>query len=166
MLAGFVFRVSQPELLPIGLVLVSFYSFVSYGYYAFMLAMSPYRTRRDIINELNSWEPEFTAGSKVNMYFGPTKFETSPWYSDREMAQSYVDNLPNAFPKVLGARVSAKIISDQRVDYDGEVCRTYAVEIEIPIRCRLAAVLQDVDYSMPMWLNAVALIAYGWALCR
>jgi hypothetical protein len=83
-LIGLTFKLSRPDLLPIGLIIASIYSTISFYYYGFMLKKSPYRVRRDIIDGLNSWEPNFTSGKKVPVYFGPTEFETSPFCSDRE----------------------------------------------------------------------------------
>ena len=164
LLVGLAFKVSRPELLPIGFVLASLYGLISYYYYAFMLAMSPYRVRRDIIDGLNSWEPSFTAGSKVHVYFGPTEFETSPWHTDRKEVEDYVEEFPNAFPKFARARASATLVSDQNCNEDGDVYRTYAARVIIPVRCRLAAIFQDIDYSLPIWLNCIALIVFGYEL--
>ncbi len=159
-LFGLTFRVARPDWLPIGLIIASFYGMISFYYYGFMLKKSPYRVRRDIMDGLDAWEPDFIPGKKVPVYVGPTEFQTSPWHTDREKIEKYVLNFPEAFPKFARARVSAQVLSRQSCDEDGDVYTVYAAKVVIPIRCRLAALFQDVDYSSPIWLNIVALVIF------
>jgi hypothetical protein len=49
---GVPFRVGRADLLPIGLILTSAYCAISHFYFASMLGLSPYRTRRDLLEEL------------------------------------------------------------------------------------------------------------------
>lgn len=164
LVAGLALKVSRPALLPIGFVLASLYGLLSYYYYAFMLAVSPYRARRDIIDQLNSWAPNFISGRKVHLYFGPTEFETSAWHTDRKEVERYIEQFPNAFPKFARARASVNLISDRNLNKDGDVYLTYAAKVTIPIRCRVAAIFQDIDYSLPVWINCIALIVFGCSL--
>lgn len=157
---GLAFRVSKPELLPTGLIIASFYAMVSFYYYGFMLKKSPFRVRRDIIDGLNAWDPKFVSGKKVSIYFGPTEFETSPWHSELEKVEAYVDNFPEAFPKFASAKVSAKVISSQSCDEEGEFYMIYAAKVKIPKRCRLAAIFQDFDFASPILLNVLALAVF------
>jgi hypothetical protein len=159
-LIGLTFKVSRPDLLPIGLIIASSYGTISFYYYGFMLKKSPYRVRRDTIYGLNSWETKFTAAKKVSVYFGPTEFETSPWNSDRKIVEKYVATFPEAFPKFARARASAEIISAQSQDEEGELHTSYAAKVVIPIRCRVAAIFQDFDYSLPVWLNILSLTIF------
>jgi hypothetical protein len=154
------FKLSRPDLLPIGLIIASIYSTISFYYYGFMLKKSPYRVRRDIIDGLNSWEPNFTSGKKVPVYFGPTEFETSPFCSDREKIELYVAKFPEAFPKFARARASAEVVSEQFCDEDGKISMAYAAKVIIPIRCRIAAIFQDIDFSSPIWLNIISLAIF------
>jgi hypothetical protein len=158
-LIGLTFRVSRPDLLPIGLIIASVYSTISFYYYGFMLKKSPFRIRRDIIDGLNSWEPNFTPGKNVPVYFGPREFETSPWQGHKEV-ESYVANFPEAFPKFARARASAQVISEQFCEEDGKISTAYAAKVVIPIRCRIAAIFQDIDFSSPIWLNIIALAIF------
>lgn len=162
--SGLSFKVTRPELLPIGLVLASLYGLVRFYYYGFMLHKSPFRIRREIIDGLDAWEPQFVPGKDVDVYFGPTEFETSPWYQDRGRVEEYVANFPTAFPKFARARVTAEIISSQSHTEDGEPITTYAAKIVIPRGCRISALFQDIDYATPVWLNISSLVVLFFTL--
>ncbi len=159
---GFSFKVSKPELLPAGLIISSMYAMVSFYYYGYMLKKSPFRVRRDILDGLNAWEPKFVPGKKIPVYFGPTEFETSPWYDKREKIEEYVEYFHEAFPKFAWVRASAEVISSQSFNEDGEPYMTYAAKVVIPVQCRIAAIFQDVDFASPVWLNAFALTVFFW----
>lgn len=49
---GVQIQIQRPELLPIGLALVSAYATLRFYYYAMMLGTSPHRRRRDILDTL------------------------------------------------------------------------------------------------------------------
>ena len=91
------------------------------------------------------------------MYGGPTRFTTSPWHHDRSLVEKKATDLRAAFPKFAKARVTAEITSTRFADDDGELHWSHAVTVTIPIRCRLGAFIEDVDYTLPVWLNLVAL---------
>jgi hypothetical protein len=66
--------------------------------------------------------------------------------------------LNELFPAFAGARVMT------RWNYESPVppmqVRLFVV---IPKRCRLAALLEDVDYSAPVWFNILALAIFAWS---
>lgn len=161
---GLAFRVAKPQLLPLGLIITSLYGLFSFYYYGFMLKKSPYRVRRDIIDELDVWEQTYISGKKVPVYFGPSEFETPIAYSEPDRVEHYVANFPEIFPKFAKARASAKLFSSPSCDEDGEPYTSYRARIVIPKRCRLAAIFQDIDYASPIWLNIMALAAFTYRI--
>ena len=158
-LLGIPFRITRGELLPVGLALASLYGTVRYYYYGLMLGTSPYRRRRDILDELvvDHTDAGQRGRGKVRMYQGPTRFTTSPSHYDRDLVEKRAEELREAFPKFAQARVEAKVASSPTVDNDGEQYWTHSVSVTIPIRCRVAALIEDLDYTLPVWLNVVAL---------
>lgn len=150
---GLPFRISRPDLLPLGLALGALYAMARYYYYALMLGPSPYRRRRDLLNHL---VPE---GGKrpVPTYWGHTSFHSTPWHHDHDRVEHIAKDLANAFPKFARARVLAEVAGAQSVDDEGEVYTTYAVAVTIPVRCRLAALFEDIDYTSPVWFTIGAL---------
>ena len=160
-LFGVPFQITRGELLPVGLGLASMYATVRYYYYGMMLGTSPYRMRRDILRELVvEWRKEDKGRKgkgKVRMYGGPTRFTTSPWHNDMSLVEKKATDLRAAFPKFAKARVTTEITSERFTDDDGELHWSHAVTVTIPIRCRLGAFIEDVDYTLPVWLNLVAL---------
>lgn len=164
---GLIFEVSRPGLLPIGLVIASICAMIRFYYYGFMLKKSPYCLRHDAIDNLG--DPRYmrrknAKGKIVNrvpVYLGPSKFETSIWEQSKEKAEEYCSRFPEVFPKFAGARSSAKIRPEQSFNEEGEPAGIrYTVDVEIPIRCRIAAVFEDIDYSSPIWLNLISLAIF------
>ena len=163
---GVAFKVAKPELLPTGLIIASLYGMVSFYYYGFMLKKCPFRVRRDLIDELDTWEPKYVPGQKVPIFFGPTQFETPIGYSEPEKVELYVKNFPEIFPKFARARASAKVVSSPSCTEDGEPYTSYRASIVIPKRCRLVAIFQDIDYASPIWLNVLALAAFSYRVLQ
>jgi len=161
---GFPLRLTRPNLLPIGIAVAVFYGMVRFYYYGIMLGTSPYRKRRDILDSL--YAEGAGSGKRVPLYFGPTKFRTTPWHWDRERVESRAAEIPSSFPKFAGARVSATVVSDTFTDENGEPCSSYAVELQIPVRCRIAALVQDLDYAAPVWFTFLALLLFVFQLSR
>ncbi len=80
---GVPFHVARPDLLPIGLACASVWGLVRFYYYGMMLGRSPYRIRRELLDDLLVRPTAveigiFPRGDTVPMYFGATTFETSP----------------------------------------------------------------------------------------
>ena len=154
-LLGIPFTVSSPELLPMGLVVLSVYGLVRFYYYGVMLSSTPYRTRRDLIRTLQAQGGRGTHHGRV--LFGPTEFLTTPLVDDRADVEAQVSQLIAAFPK-LGRRIpEGKIEAHRIVGEDGEPYTVWGADISIPVACRLAAIFQDIDYTAPIWANVVAL---------
>jgi hypothetical protein len=126
-----------------------------------MLKNSPYRVRRDILDKLHISNRSRRGGRKqVYNYFGHTEF-TASIITDYGKAMAYIDNFPEVFPKFAGARPSMEPMTYDIQDEDGELQRRgYKVLIVIPIRCRLSAFIHDIDYALPVLMNAVSLITF------
>ncbi len=159
---GLIFKVSRPGLLPIGLVLASVYAMMRFYYYGFMLRKSPYRSRRNVIDTLRCHNRQYITGrKKAPIYFGPTEFRASLWVPNRTKVEEHIRNFPEVFPKFALARPSMKIEMQEVFDEDGESNgMRYDVKVVIPIRCRMAAIVQDIDYASPIWLNFISLAIF------
>jgi len=154
---GLTFKVSRPGLLPVGIVIASLYSIIRFYYYGFMLKKSPYRVRRGVLDELHCLERPYIHGKRIPVYFGPTEFETKLSDSDPHRIQQYVASFPNAFPRFARATPSIQTHQERASTMKGDLCTIYSAKVMIPIRCRLAATIQDIDYSLPIWLNLISL---------
>lgn len=150
--------ITRPELLPAGLALAAFYGAIRYHYYALMLALSPFRSRQDILDQLSSGKS--TASRKIHSYWGPREFESSTSYSDPAPAQSAADAVAAAFPKFARGRVRSWLRPGFDVDEHGDEYTSWTVATVIPRRCRLAALFQDFDYAAPVWFPSLAIAAY------
>lgn len=158
-LAGLTFKISRPGLLPVGIVLASLYAMVRFYYYGFMLYKSPYSVRRGILDGLCCLERPYI-GRRIPMYFGPTEFETKLSDEDHSKIQQYIDTFPDAFPKFAKAKPSLQSQQGLAQTFKGDSVPIYSCEVVIPIACRLAAIVQDIDYSLPVWLNLVSLCVF------
>ena len=169
---GFPFRIARPDLLPLGLAAASFLGALRFQYYGIWLATSPHRRRRDLIDSLMVHFKEYIRdgrytrkesiprGCQIPTYWGPRRFTTSPSYSDRGIVERLAAAFDNAFPKFLGARASANIESHESCDEDGREYFSYCIDVVIPRRCRLAALLEDLDYTSPVWWNVLVLALF------
>jgi hypothetical protein len=175
---GFDFEIMRPDMLPIGLAVAAFAAMVRFYYFGHLLGTSPYRRRRDLVDGLIAHHDEyiragklvksgpFAKGRQIPMYWGPRKFSISPWRTDPEVMDARRRAFDNAFPRFAGARASAMVTEDTSYTDNGDDYQIYSVDVTIPRRCRVAAVLEDIDYSSPVWINAAALLMYGWTLVR
>jgi hypothetical protein len=67
----------------------------------------------------------------------------------------------DSFPGFGSRRPQAKITPLHLAGDDGEPYTAWVAEVEIPRVSRLAAGLQDVDYTAPVWANLLALGVTG-----
>jgi len=158
-LAGLTFKISRPELLPVGIVMASLYATIRFYYYGFMLYKSPYRVRRWVLDGLYCFERPYIT-RKIPMYFGPTEFEAKLTAEDPGKIQQYIDAFPDAFPRFAGAKPSLQLQQGRAQTTEGEAVTIHSCKVVIPIRCRLVAIVQDIDYSLPVWLNLISLFAF------
>jgi len=152
---GIPFVISMPKLLPFGLVLASLYGVLRFYYYGLMLPNSPYRHRKNLLSKLNA-EGQY-GRYKGSLYFGPSQYSTTPLLNDRELVEKQANDIIAAFPKFVGGRVSAEVKGYQFSEENGSVSVSYGAKIHIPRVCRIMAFFQDVDYTLPVSLNIVAL---------
>jgi hypothetical protein len=169
---GIPFVVGRSDLLPIGIALACFFSMLRFVYYGHMLGTSSYRRRRDLIDGLLVHSDErvtregrpilgpFPEGKTIWMFWGARKFSLPVWDWDRGAVEKRAAAFDNAFPKFLWGHASATIVGEQSFDDQGEEYMTYNMDVVIPIRCRAAALLEDLDYSAPVWMNLFALWLY------
>jgi hypothetical protein len=169
---GIPFVIKRLGLLPFGVALASFFGMLRFLYYGMALGTSPYRKRRTLIDNLIVHFDEridktgrpilgpFPGGQTIWMYWGARKFSWPFSTEDKDAVEKRATAFDNAFPKALWARTSARAVREENPSYDeaGDEHYFYDLEVIIPIRCRLAAIFEDLDYSSPVWLNIVALV--------
>src|SRR6266705_3147697 len=154
-LLGLPFVVRRPDLIFVGLMLASVYASARFLYYGLMRNPSPQRRRSDMFRQLHGYGVYGTHTGSV--FLGPATYNTTPSILDRDAVEVKLKEIVDAFPKVWTFRASGKIEGYQSSD-DGEDYRTYYyAQITIPFACRAAAFIEDVDYTMPIWLNMIAL---------
>ncbi len=154
---GIPFVISKPELLPLILILASFYGLVRYFYYGVMLNKTPYRRRNDLLRKLSSFK-------KNRPFAGHHEYTTSPMTPDRDEVEALANSVIAVYPKVTSAIPVAKIEQSLVADDNGEQYSVFYAYIKIPFVCRLAAILEDLDYMTPVLLNIVALAWGGFVL--
>ena len=156
-LFGIPFVIGRPELLPLGLIIASFYGLFRFYYYGIMLRDSPRHYRRTILSTLYPIEQKDK--DRIFVYFGTSRFRALSSFSNRDRAKVYAKKVTEAFPKFAGKKVSTKIMPYQ--GYDEEKNKEYIyynLNLVIPRWCKIAAIIQDIDYLSPIWLNVVALV--------
>ena len=152
---GLPFVIRTPELLPAGLMLVCVYALVRFYYYGMMLADSPQRHRKDLLHK--TYIPEDYRAYAGSVIFGPVRYVTTPAHYDRAEVERQLQELIRAFPKVWRNRPTGSIAPEMTTDPDGESYNVFEAKVTIPALCRLAALIQDIDYTAPIWLNVIAL---------
>jgi hypothetical protein len=80
-------------------------------------------------------------------------------YATYEEAKADADAAQSAFPKFLGATPSTNVHTGPVQGDDGARHQYWSLTMDIPLRCRLAAMFEDLDYSAPWW--AIALTFYA-----
>lgn len=66
--------------------------------------------------------------------------------------------LETLFPAVAGARVTTRWNYESR-----EPPMKVRLAVSIPVRCRIAALLEDIDYTAPIWFNLTAIAVFVWS---
>lgn len=160
---GIPFRISRPEFLPIALVIATLYGTFRFYYYAVMLSDSPFRVRRDLLDSLIFFPSSPGLAKSPPMYWGPTELESSPLTDDRSRVEQLAVRLASTFPKFFRARAKATVHAVPGTDSEGKDYLIWGLKVVIPLRCRIAALLQDVDYTAPVWFNMLVLgVAAYW----
>lgn len=161
LLFGFPFVICRPEFLPFGLIVASVYGLLRFYYYGLMLSQnSPYHHRKDLLSKLDSQNQ--TDRYKGSVYFGPSRLYTAS-APQREQVEKQAERIIEAFPKFGDKRVSFMVNVNDASLYKVTSKREephviYKAEISIPRTCRLMAFFQDIDYTLPIWLNILALL--------
>jgi len=133
----------------------------------------------------------YTQLHSFGVYFGPIEFELGPqdpWMYKRDRKQGegapareqpgawavtldpngnpvmpaegvqFQNELEELFPAFAGARVMT------RWNYESpEPPMRVRLLVVIPNRCRLAALLEDIDYAAPVWFNLLGLAIFVWS---
>ena len=137
--AGLPLTILRPELIPIGLLIASFYNAMRFWYYGFASHRSPRKKRRQI---LDSFVCQADGTYKLKSYL------TVGELNELE------NKIEQAFPHFRKARpVLAR-------DCPGGVTTP---KFSLPFRITLAGWFEDLDYAAPVWLN---LIAVGLVFAR
>ncbi len=100
------------------------------------------------------------------MYFGHSDFTSTPWQNEINAVDALGEKIKASFPKFARARVTAERLYDNIIDEDGAPTVYHALRVHIPIRCRFAAIVQDLDYTSPVWLGGFSLAIWLSTLWR
>lgn len=146
---GLPLQIARPDLIPLGLAIVAAYGAFRYFYYAIAFGPSPYRRRRDILNRLHFRKGR--AFESPKMYWGSEEFEAGVWNSDRAVATALAADIKSAFPHVFRMRPSAAVVAEPGMNEDGDEYTSYNLRVQIPVACRIAAGVRDLDYAAPVW---------------
>ncbi len=124
--------IRRPDLLPVGLLLLSIYSVVRYIYYGYLVQISPTRARRYL-----------KRGSSVH---APTI-----GISLEEFTEMIANEVERYFPSF--GKIEAKYTTSQT----GSQC---SVEMKIPKLVWILSFIEDIDYSLPVISNIVAMTCW------
>lgn len=140
------FKVDNPEYIPIGLVVASAWGLVLFWYYGLMLQRAPWRHRAGLLRDAR--------GTREG-----THSKTVPV---RQIGNSWVQDVRNAFPRFLTREILGSVVQKKGGS-------DWIASVNITRRQRVSAWFHDLDYSAPIWVNAIALGAWfysvGW-LCE
>lgn len=153
---GIPFVIARPEYLLRALILASVYGLVRYFYYGVMLHDTPHRRRKDLLGKLHPSGGHGTYGGSV--FFGPSTYSTTPSTPDRASVEEELENVIESFPKVWSLRATGTIEHQMVCDVDSEPYPIFSANITVPVICRLTALMQDIDYTAPVWLNLLAFL--------
>ncbi len=130
----------RPGLLGIGLVLGSVYSLLRYWYYGILVGLSPRRARKRLENGT------LTDGSiTINGSIGINSIQHF-----HEEARRQVDRY---FPTIPGW-------AEPQTDVTGDSGGFHIRITTVPFYIRILALLHDVDYYAPIWVNLIAISVY------
>ena len=137
---GVPLTVNSPEWLGIGLAVASLYALARFWYYGMATTTTPAAKRRSRLGELG-----VTRRYKID----------NSWRAFPSDLRSQRDLVADVFPRIPGTRI--KLFPEP--PGGGTIMKIEC--IEIPLLLRLAARLQDVDYTAPIWVNGIALLTFG-----
>ena len=133
---GIPMTVERPDLLNIGLVLVSFYTTLRYIYFGFLVQRSPMRVRRELPNRTE----RTLRGSMEEL----NAFETK--------TQKEVDRY---FPRIGKFKVSFEVMAD------GTGC--HVLNFSVPRVVRVACWIENIDFLLPILANVAAIAIWAYA---
>jgi hypothetical protein len=154
---GVPFEIARPDLLGIAFSMATAYGLIRFIYYGVMLGHSPARRRKDVLHRLHAVGEHGTYRGSV--FIGPVEFETTPSLSAYSEVQVELRRVLNAFPKVGKHRATGDVVYDRSMTDEGLPWGSYRATIRVPVICRVAAVVQDIDYLLPVWFSAIALLS-------
>lgn len=129
---GIPLLIKRPDLLTIGLVIVSVYSSLRYVYYGFLAQPSPMRIRRQL-----------KTGNllKFPMPFEPIKY-----------VEMVTNEIEKQFPR----------FGNKKVTYHATAGEHTKVTVSIPPIIHVLCWIENVDYTLPIWANVAALSLWGY----
>lgn len=156
---GIPFVINSPDLISYSLILLSIYSVTRYYYYGVMLTDSPYRKRKKFIRSLDL--KGLKIRGKYSVYFGPDQLflDKTDKLKSPSLESHVQENLTSLFPKVGSSKAIAQL-SSRPVDNDSLGETKLYLHIRIPRSCRLAALVEDTDYFLPITANTIALATW------
>ena len=152
---GVRWRILRPEFVPIGLALASGYAIFQYWLHAVALRKSPMRARRELLTEMSVTRTVPTGTI--------TLCSESKEPADLVPFQQRVESL---FPHFLGAGPRSRIAEKPKSDERGVQFGRYSLTVTVSRAVQLGSRVQDLDYTLRIWVNVVALALYSGFLVK
>ena len=132
-LLGFTFEVLRPNLLPVVLILTSAYAAARYWYYGMVVSSSPHQTRKEMLAGTIPTRTLLELSGNTGISVGQIHLLLKRFYP--------------------------------RMDFNSDVLSQAASQLRLalpPIKfwTKLLNGLENLDYTAPVWINALAIAAY------
>lgn len=149
---GLKVRLDRADLIPLAVVVAGLYCAVRYFYYGFMATPSPHRRRRALLERMRP----------VGGYLFGSQRMRSLRYSGYTDAEGLANGIKQLWPRVLGLAPSAAV-EEEPFPYDGTLQDFYFAVSIIPWQCKVAALLEDLDYATPVIAPLAVAVWFWWA---
>jgi len=139
--------IAAPKLLLFVLLVASLYASLRFWFYGYVITESPSAARRSVVELIK------TARKRDDGYYYQIVRSSSE-------AQSWIGRVEKSVARGDATTHEAGRSPSVPIDIPSGA----VVRIKYPNSARFLGWLQDVDYSAPLWVNAVALVAGVWRL--
>lgn len=152
---GIPFKIKNPNYISIGVILCSFLSMLRFMFYGTLIKRAPYTIQRKLT--LNKCADTHSDGTKtfINLLKGETYEYEIVCYSEEDY-KTYYDELESVFPHIAhGNGVKGDTINDGT---ESNKFKVGYIHFNITRKTRILSFFLNVDYTAPIWLNAIAII--------
>ncbi|MEI2719151.1 MAG: hypothetical protein V9E87_03255 [Gemmatimonadales bacterium] len=154
-LFGLRVTLERADLIPLAVVISALYCAARYWYYGHMISRSPYRVRRELLNMLVTGD-----GGPAWSYFGPGKVKSRYPDTDLRKVSEATRAIGTKWPRFLRATAAAEWERTEVITVHGSE-NAGRIDALVPMRCRIAALCEDLDYATPV-IAPLAVAAWYW----